>query len=93
MSKYILYDLIEQPDCNWATQNNRGEWSLRDVSSGHVFAGEDGRPACVDHGAMNCVTPGKSIWCCLKCGQGHLRHSGTRRAGTPTAPSQPDMCD
>lgn len=69
MSRYILHDMIEQPDFNWATQNNRGDWSLRDVSTGWVGRGDDGKPECVDHGAMNCVTPDKTIWRCLMCGR------------------------
>jgi hypothetical protein len=69
VKKYVLHDMIDQPDFNWATQNNRGEWSLRDVSSGNVFAGGDGKPECIEHGAMNCVVPDKSIWRCLNCGR------------------------
>jgi hypothetical protein len=61
--------MINQPDFNWSTQNNRGEWSLRDVSSGDVFSGNDGKPQCADHGAMNCVVPDRSIWRCLMCGR------------------------
>ena len=65
----ILHDMIDQPNFNPATQNNRGDWSLRDVSSGAVFPGADSKPACVDHGAMNCVVPDMSIWRCLMCGR------------------------
>jgi hypothetical protein len=61
--------MIDQPNFNWATQNNRGEWSLRDVSAGAVFLASDGKPACIDHGAMNCVVPDKTIWRCLMCGR------------------------
>ena len=61
--------MIEQPDFNWTTQNNRGEWSLRDVSSGAVFPDERDKVRCVDHGAMNCVVRDKSIWRCLMCGR------------------------
>lgn len=68
MNKYVLHDMIDQPNFNWVTQNNRGEWSLRDVTLGNVFADGDGKPECVEHGAMNCVVADKSIWRCLMCG-------------------------
>jgi len=68
-SRYVLHDLIEQPGFNPSTQRDRGDWSLRDVSSGQVFAAEDGKPACIDHGAMNCVTENMSLWRCLMCGR------------------------
>ena len=67
--EFVLRELIDQPGFNWATQNNRGQWSLRDVSSGDVSAGDDGKPRCVVHGAMNCVVPDRSIWRCLMCGR------------------------
>lgn len=67
--RYALHDLVTQPDFNMATQNNRGEWSLRDVSTGAVYADYDGKPACIDHGAMNCVVSDMTIWRCLMCGR------------------------
>lgn len=69
MSTYIIHDLIDDPQFNPATQNNRGDWSLRDVSTGHVVPDRYGKPECVDHGAMNCVTPAMTIWRCLNCGR------------------------
>ena len=66
---FVLHDMVDQPDFNWSTQNDRGDWSLRDVSAGAVFAGADGKPRCVDHGAMNAVTPRRDIWRCLMCGR------------------------
>lgn len=66
---FTLHDLIEQPNFNPATQNNRGDWSLRDVSQGDVFKADDGKPACVEHGAMNAVMADRSLWRCLMCGR------------------------
>lgn len=67
--RYTLHDLIEDPNFNPATQNNRGDWSLRDVSTGQVALGDDGKPECIDHGAMNCVNESMTIWRCLMCGR------------------------
>lgn len=64
-----LHDLIDQPDFNMATQNDRGDWSLRDVSAGAVVQAADGKPSCQSHGAMNCVVPDRSLWRCLMCGR------------------------
>lgn len=68
--RYVLHDLVDQPEFNMATQNNRGDWSLRDVSDGTVFQAADGKPSCQSHGAMNCVVPDMSLWRCLMCGRG-----------------------
>jgi len=65
-----IHDLIDMPDFNWDTQHGRGEWSLRDVSSGMVFLDDVWRkPECREHGAMNAVTRARDIWRCLTCGR------------------------
>ena len=66
---FVLHDMVDQPDFNWETQNNRGDWSTRDVTTGGVYAGTDGKPECVDHKAMNAVVADRSIWRCLMCGR------------------------
>lgn len=67
MYTYTLRDLIEQPDFDPSTQNNRGDWSLRDVSAGTVTADSQGKPQCAFHGAMNAVSPDRTLWRCLTC--------------------------
>lgn len=65
-----IHDLINMPDFNWDTQKGRGDWSTRDVSNGDVTLDTVwGKPQCVEHGAMNAVTPDRSIWRCLCCGR------------------------
>jgi hypothetical protein len=69
-SSYVLHDLVDQPNFNPSTQNNRGDWSLRDVSQGAVFPDPaSGKPCCQSHGAMNCVVPDMTLWRCLICGR------------------------
>lgn len=65
----IIKDLAEDPQFNPATQNNRGTWSMYDVSEGTVTLGADGKPSCRDHRAMNAVNPDRTIWRCLACGR------------------------
>jgi hypothetical protein len=65
----VIVDLAAMPGFNPATQNGRGEWSLRDVSSGTVTAHPRDKVRCVAHGAMNCVNPARTIWRCLTCGR------------------------
>lgn len=43
----VLHDLIEQPGFNPTTQRDRGDWSLRGVSTGNVTRGTDGKPECI----------------------------------------------
>lgn len=62
-------DMVDSPGFNPATQQDRGDWSLRDVSAAQVGLADDGKPACIDHGAMNCVNIERSIWRCLMCGR------------------------
>jgi hypothetical protein len=64
-----LADLVDMPDFNPATQNGRGDWSLRDVSAGTVTLHPRDKVACAFHGAMNCVNPERTIWRCLTCGR------------------------
>jgi hypothetical protein len=44
----------------------------RDVTSGRVTEGPDGKPRCALHGAMNRVDPVRSLWRCseFRCGVG-----------------------
>lgn len=66
-----VMDLIEMPDFNLASQNDRGDWGLRCVTDGSVRPhGGYGKPDCIDHGAMNAVNPARTIWRCLMCGRG-----------------------
>lgn len=64
-----IADLASSPRFNPSTNNGRGDWGLYDVSTGHVRIdpGWD-RPYCVDHGAMNRVSPeGPFLYRCLIC--------------------------
>ncbi len=63
----VLHDLVEQPGFNPTTQRDRGDWSLRDVSTGNVSRADDGKPSRIDHGAMNAVNPDRTLWRCLIC--------------------------
>lgn len=66
----VIKDLVEMPDFNWETQKNRGDWSTRDVSQSAVTLDDVWhKPTCIDHGAMNAVTPARDIWRCLCCGR------------------------
>lgn len=67
-----IFDLASDPDFNAATQNDRGTWSMYDVTQGGVSLGTDGKPECIDHKAMNAVNPACTIWRCLMCGRGCL---------------------
>lgn len=65
-----ITDLIDDPNFNPSTNNARGDWSLRDVTSGAVWLDvATNAPRCVDHGAMNCVSPSRTLWRCLACGR------------------------
>jgi hypothetical protein len=66
----LLIDLAEMPLFNPAAQNTaRGDWSLYDVTLMGVVESARDKVSCVDHGAMNCVNPERSIWRCLTCGR------------------------
>lgn len=69
----MILDLIEMPGFNLDTQRDRGDWSLRDVSAGTVTQQPTDKVRCVDHGAMNCVNPERTIWRCLMCGRAAYR--------------------
>lgn len=65
-----LRDVIDMPDFNPATQQGRGDWGLRCVTSGEVATHPTWKVACIDHGAMNCVNQDRTLWRCLMCGRG-----------------------
>lgn len=65
-----IIDMVASPNFDPISNHDRGEWSLRDVSTGQVFLDpETNTPRCVDHGAMNSVSPPRTIWRCLTCGR------------------------
>lgn len=66
----VLHDLIDMPDFNPATQNDRGDWGLHCISDGTVHQDQWGKPWCMYHGAMNAVVAGRALWRCLMCGRG-----------------------
>lgn len=59
-----LRDLADMPGRNPVT----GEHGLHSVSDGRVVAHPTWHVACVEHGAMNCVNPERTIWRCLQMG-------------------------
>lgn len=70
MAMMVIKDMVEMPNFNWDTQKDRGDWSTRDVSQGAVTLDAVWhKPNCIDHGAMNAVTPARDIWRCLCCGR------------------------
>lgn len=65
-----IIDMVDSPGFNPATNQSRGQWSLRDVSSAQVTLDPAAnKPRCMDHGAMNCVNAERTIWRCLACGR------------------------
>ncbi|WP_422390139.1 hypothetical protein [Arthrobacter sp. N1] len=65
-----IFDLADMPDFNWDTQKDRADWSTRDVSARTVVVNPVwNKPDCVEHGAMNCVSPPRNIYRCLTCGR------------------------
>ena len=65
-----IIDMTASPDFNPSTNTGRGNWSLRDVSTGTVTLDpETNTPRCITHGAMNSVSPARTIWRCLTCGR------------------------
>lgn len=77
-----IIDQLDDPDFDPVTNTGRGDWSLRDVSSGAVVLRRDvhGRgapkPSCIEHGAMNAVNPGRTMWRCLTCGRACVARHG-----------------
>lgn len=59
-----LLDLEEMPNWNPKT----GKHALRSVSEYRVYWDDQNKVCCVDHGAMNCVNPERTIWRCLALG-------------------------
>lgn len=65
-----IIDMVDSPDFNPVTNQSRGQWSLRDVSTFQVALDPAlNKPRCIDHGAMNCVNAERTIWRCLACGR------------------------
>lgn len=73
MPEIMLRDQIDMPDYNPSANAGRGEWGLRNVSDGSVTAHPTDIVRCVDHGAMNSVSPGRTLWRCLSCGRAAYR--------------------
>ena len=66
-----IVDMVDSPGFNPSTNSGRGDWSLRDVSSGKVTLDDWwGKPECAEHGAMNLVSKDLTIWRCIECGRG-----------------------
>ena len=65
-----IVDLVDDPDFNPSTNSGRGHWSLRDVTAGDVVLDQrTNTPRCLHPGAMNSVSPTRTIWRCLTCGR------------------------
>lgn len=63
-----IVDMASSPNFNPATNKDREEWSLYDVSNKEVDVDPNtNTPRCIDHNAMNCVSPDRTIWRCLTC--------------------------
>ena len=69
----MLIDQADMPDYNPAANAGRGEWGLYDVSNGEVTAHPTDVVRCVEHGAMNSVSPMRTLWRCLTCGRAAYR--------------------
>lgn len=66
-----IIDMADSPGFNPSTNSGRGDWSLHDVTNGDVFLDNWwGKPTCIDHGVMNCVSKDRTIWRCIECGRG-----------------------
>lgn len=64
---YII-DMAASEEFNPMTNNNRGYWSLYDVSNKQVVIDPmTNKPRCTQHNAMNCVSSDRRIWRCLTC--------------------------
>lgn len=63
-----IIDMAASPNFNPDTNKNRDDWSLYDVSNNEVYLDEKwNKPNCIEHKAMNCVSPDRAIWRCLTC--------------------------
>lgn len=63
-----IIDMASSPNFNPETNKNRSDWSLYDVSNKNVYLDDvTKKPNCIDHKAMNCVSPDRAIWRCLIC--------------------------
>ena len=83
-----LRDQVEMPDYNPAANLGRGRWGLRNISDGTVFAHPVDVVRCVDHGAMNSVSPTGTLWRCLTCGRAAYHDPKPKKeavAGVPHA--------
>lgn len=69
----LLKDQIDMPGYNPDANKDRGDWGLRDVSEGNVFAHPVDIVRCIDHGAMNSVSQSRTLWRCLACGRAAYR--------------------
>lgn len=69
----MLIDQADMPDYNPAANAGRGEWGLYDVSNGEVTAHPTDVVRCGEHGAMNSVSPMRTLWRCLACGRAAYR--------------------
>lgn len=83
-----LKDQVDMPDYNPAANAGRGNWGLRDVSEGNVFAHPTDIVRCIDHGAMNSVSATRTLWRCLTCGRAAYRHQGQANAAHPNISSK-----
>jgi hypothetical protein len=68
-----LKDQVDMPGYNPDANQGRGDWGLRDVSEGNVFAHPTDIVRCIDHGAMNSVSSSRELWRCLACGRAAYR--------------------
>ena len=68
-----IFDQIDMPEYNQSANSGRGDWGLRNVSDGTVMTHPTDIVRCVEHGAMNSVSPNRAIWRCLMCGRSAYR--------------------
>lgn len=68
-----IFDQIDMPEYNPSANSGRGDWGLRNVSDGTVMTHPTDIVRCVEHGAMNSVSPNRAIWRCLMCGRSAYR--------------------
>ena len=73
-----LRDQIEMPDYNSDANRGRGDWGLKNVTEGTVFVDVRDVARCIDHGAMNSVSPMRNLWRCLTCGRAAYRYFPTK---------------
>jgi hypothetical protein len=75
----ILHDQVQMPGYNPEANVGRGSWGLRNVSDGSVTAHPTDIVRCIDHGAMNSVSPTRTLWRCLACGRAAYRSFPTNK--------------